>query len=288
MSENPPLPNTQDLPLELERYIFEILAVSRPTSIPTLMLVAARVKEWLEPLLYRTLIIGCVPLKEFPRCNAQRLLAMEPAPMLDFVRNIVVQSLSHYDIELLLAACPNVVNVNFQEVLSPACLGVLGRLPLRNLHLAIDDFDDMTKLEPLRNSCFTSITHLELFGIPLYMSHEDTAACERVAALPQLTHLAFDGILPASLSADLLDTCKALRALVAFRDATDLVTGIDDPRFVVMPLENYAADWQRGIRWGQDFWAQADTFIAKRISGRLPRGGFLLNDPAEQIAQNAA
>jgi hypothetical protein len=34
------------LPYELERVIFEIAAVSRPTSIPNLMLTAWRVKDW--------------------------------------------------------------------------------------------------------------------------------------------------------------------------------------------------------------------------------------------------
>jgi hypothetical protein len=34
------------LPLELEREIFEICAYLRPVSIPRLMLVACRVKEW--------------------------------------------------------------------------------------------------------------------------------------------------------------------------------------------------------------------------------------------------
>lgn len=34
------------LPYALERVIFEIAAVSRPTSIPNLMLTAWRVKDW--------------------------------------------------------------------------------------------------------------------------------------------------------------------------------------------------------------------------------------------------
>jgi hypothetical protein len=35
-----------ELPLELERHIFEICALSRPVGIPKLMLVGWRVKEW--------------------------------------------------------------------------------------------------------------------------------------------------------------------------------------------------------------------------------------------------
>ncbi|KAJ6482774.1 hypothetical protein C8R45DRAFT_307573 [Mycena sanguinolenta] len=49
------------LPLELEQMIFEVAAVSRPRSIPQLMLVAWRVKSWVEPLLYRTIIVDTQP-----------------------------------------------------------------------------------------------------------------------------------------------------------------------------------------------------------------------------------
>ncbi|KAJ6571193.1 hypothetical protein B0H19DRAFT_1372372 [Mycena capillaripes] len=42
---------------ELEREIFEIAAVSRPMSISTLMLIAGRISDWVEPPLYRVVII---------------------------------------------------------------------------------------------------------------------------------------------------------------------------------------------------------------------------------------
>jgi hypothetical protein len=39
-------PGSPTLPRELEREIFELCDLSRPTFIPKLMLVAQRVKEW--------------------------------------------------------------------------------------------------------------------------------------------------------------------------------------------------------------------------------------------------
>ncbi|KAJ6564436.1 hypothetical protein B0H19DRAFT_1258885 [Mycena capillaripes] len=54
MSHGPP---AALLPEDLEREIFEISAHSRPVFIPILMLVARRVKIWLEPLLYRTIVL---------------------------------------------------------------------------------------------------------------------------------------------------------------------------------------------------------------------------------------
>ncbi|KAJ6505111.1 hypothetical protein C8R45DRAFT_544408 [Mycena sanguinolenta] len=45
------------LPPELERRIFEIAALACPVRIPTLMLVARRVKFLVEPLLYRVVFL---------------------------------------------------------------------------------------------------------------------------------------------------------------------------------------------------------------------------------------
>ncbi|KAJ7921925.1 hypothetical protein B0H13DRAFT_140548 [Mycena leptocephala] len=52
------------LPPELERTIFEIVALSRPSGIPNLMLVAARVKAWIEPLLYRIVLCRTSRLRQ--------------------------------------------------------------------------------------------------------------------------------------------------------------------------------------------------------------------------------
>ncbi|KAJ6534252.1 hypothetical protein B0H19DRAFT_1185616 [Mycena capillaripes] len=45
------------LPPELECRIFEAVALAHPTKIPQLMLVAWRVKEWVEPLLYHVIFL---------------------------------------------------------------------------------------------------------------------------------------------------------------------------------------------------------------------------------------
>ncbi|KAJ6476755.1 hypothetical protein C8R47DRAFT_1220237 [Mycena vitilis] len=45
------------LPAELEREIFEVASLSWPRSIPRFMLVAWRVYAWVEPLLYRVVIV---------------------------------------------------------------------------------------------------------------------------------------------------------------------------------------------------------------------------------------
>ncbi|KAJ7847805.1 hypothetical protein B0H14DRAFT_3453508 [Mycena olivaceomarginata] len=48
----------RELPVELERKIFEIAAQSNSMFIPTLLLVAHRVKTWLEPMLYSVVVFS--------------------------------------------------------------------------------------------------------------------------------------------------------------------------------------------------------------------------------------
>ncbi|KAJ7095067.1 hypothetical protein C8R44DRAFT_813875 [Mycena epipterygia] len=45
------------LPPELERLVFESAALSHATDIPNLILVAWRIKNWVEPLLYRAVLV---------------------------------------------------------------------------------------------------------------------------------------------------------------------------------------------------------------------------------------
>ncbi|KAJ7741701.1 hypothetical protein B0H16DRAFT_1564897 [Mycena metata] len=66
------------LPPELERIIFEMAALLRPTNIPNLMRTAWRVKNWVEPLLYRTVFIQPMlstsyHIDEFPQLTLQGL-----------------------------------------------------------------------------------------------------------------------------------------------------------------------------------------------------------------------
>jgi hypothetical protein len=51
----------------------------------------------------------------------------------------------------------------------------------------------------------------------------------------------------------------------------------ENPRFGMMELDRYTADWQQEILVGCDYWARADAFIAKRLSGEVERSGYALS-----------
>ncbi|KAF8212858.1 hypothetical protein K438DRAFT_1805181, partial [Mycena galopus ATCC 62051] len=80
------------LPSELECIIFEIAALLRPQTIPSLMLIAQRVKHWVEPLLYRVLILStnkginthgfpCIPIDVL-----RSAIARKPPPFFESCR----------------------------------------------------------------------------------------------------------------------------------------------------------------------------------------------------------
>ncbi|KAJ7495503.1 hypothetical protein FB451DRAFT_1387524 [Mycena latifolia] len=104
MAEDPP---TSILPLELERQIFELTAVSRPVSIPNLLRVAWRVKHWVEPLLYRTLVIGADSIQGFPSCSTEIFTYIAFTKSGSFLRDSVQNPMVHLiptkDIRLIVA-----------------------------------------------------------------------------------------------------------------------------------------------------------------------------------------
>ncbi|KAJ7138876.1 hypothetical protein C8R46DRAFT_604606 [Mycena filopes] len=280
------------LPLDLERQIFELCAESRPVLIPKLMLVAWRVKEWVEPLLYRTIALhGSLDIDGYPIFTAQRLLhAMYQNSALfgNSVRNLYLYqprglSSANPSILRILSYCSGVTNLTlgarFGHYEAPAdrrCIEIIAKMPLTRLH---SDSRTLLRLLEPNNPLFTTLTHLGLSQASVLLEPE--ALCARLAQLPSLTHLAVDhrGMLQACCPA-LLQMCAALRVLVFFMPPMvphhESVTRhfralAQDPRFLVMHSSWHVEDWHIGVRENLDFWARAEDFIARRRTGEIDR-----------------
>ncbi|KAJ7866185.1 hypothetical protein B0H14DRAFT_3862044 [Mycena olivaceomarginata] len=185
-SESPTLLEPR-LPPELECRIFEIVALARPVSIPSLMLVARRVKEWPEPLLYRIIML---PGRSSPEPH-NRMLDLPTFAETPFSRG---QSTA----ESWLDACRRVTNLFFpvDSTSSP----ILRALDFLNSvqYLVID---------PL----FLHVTHLERLDLHGIGVAESDSMCGHLALIPHLTHVAFnpklhESVSHAGLSADLLES----------------------------------------------------------------------------------
>ncbi|KAF7352346.1 hypothetical protein MVEN_01198300 [Mycena venus] len=106
------------LPPELEREIFERCALSRPVSIPKLVLVAQRAKHWVEPLLYRTMAVGndYRPIDGFlvyPADAMASVFGTKSPGFFDGVCNLMLSEYTAPDIltTRILAACTGLENL---------------------------------------------------------------------------------------------------------------------------------------------------------------------------------
>ncbi|KAJ7651323.1 hypothetical protein FB45DRAFT_997916 [Roridomyces roridus] len=263
------------LPLELERAILELVALSHPVSIPHLLAVASRVKTWIHPLLYRTVVVSCDPsdspvdgLRSYtPKVFSQ--IAELQGTSLDSVRNLMLVDADDDQIAKILSACPKIQNLYIDlpvdRAPSDASLAALDALPLRHLYC---DNRYVLRTDSLSQPFLENISHLELFEEVPRVEH-----WSKLAQLPRLTHLC-TGDYHTDFCAFALEKCKSLHVLVVTMSPLshwDYLAVAKDSRFVMMNLSSgFMDDWQRGVLHGQDYWARAEDFIAKRVAG-LPR-----------------
>ncbi|KAJ6574387.1 hypothetical protein B0H19DRAFT_1124389 [Mycena capillaripes] len=171
-------------PPELEREIFEICAVCLPVSIPQLnMLVAQRVKQWLEPLLYRIVAVErYVPIPEFPKFTTDIMIsAIRTKPPEFFrtaVRHLMLFVEKSEDTETILAACTGVEDLVL-STLEEAWIPLIECLSPKGLFTTCS----LLTLPPIHHF-HSRLTHLEMLDL-----REDET--EVLVALPHLTHLSF-------------------------------------------------------------------------------------------------
>ncbi|KAJ7060811.1 hypothetical protein C8F01DRAFT_1140975 [Mycena amicta] len=282
------------LPPELECSIFEMAALSQPTCIPQLVLVAKRVKQWTEPLLYRTLVFPTgefPPIKGIPECDMKifRRIVKTKGPefLHSAVKNIMAPALRASGIRKILTACTGVENLyhiwldnNFLLAVSPSQSSEDGEEPspppLRHLHFHLHSFyTDFACLPSL-----VHLTHLELVGGLRGEPHSPPAeGYRRILTLPSLTHLALNDHPSYELCAEILlpnTTLEAFVFLISYEDPPEPCPLTDDPRFIVMVVPEYCDDWQYGCLTGDDYWSRADAHIEKRKSGHVSRSMYVL------------
>ncbi|KAF7327408.1 hypothetical protein MKEN_00318600 [Mycena kentingensis (nom. inval.)] len=288
-----------ELPFELEHRIFHLAGSLYPVCIPRLVLVAWRVKEWVEPLLYRTFALNAddEALPVLPKISPeilQRILSSKsPEFLRENVHNLFIRRCRDVDfISTLLCTFSNLRNLFFltSEDMFPTGLDFSGQLQ----HLYSDFWELLSaRGYAFGDVLFTSLTHLELFdGFPDPDQRSQTETDELVsglASLPSLTHLSLDwtvadhiptlqAFVAASLKNDRIRAVVLVRPQPSPRVAACVHdAGLDmDVRFVLVVCPDYTTDWQRGVLYGEDYWTRADELIARRRSGEVDRKVFIV------------
>ncbi|KAJ7670096.1 hypothetical protein DFH06DRAFT_1125492 [Mycena polygramma] len=283
------------LPEDLERDIFELSAHSCRLSTLRLMLVARRVKIWVEPLLYQSLVsrsfvwshIGAVDypvLRGLPTLLDIVETKGTSSFLRDRVRNLMLPSFAPGDINTvaaILSACSGVQNLymNVASALSmPTLLPILAQLPLTRLCCNVQFLFGPRSQIDFTHQLFAQITHIEVFDKPRTRV-DGLKSWSNLALVPHLTHVSFVDPSFISVSPALLCASNSLRAVVVMAHrwaAQPLIDSqpdgeklLKDPRFVVMDYIDMQLDWQVGAHGRMDYWWRANDFIARRRAGEV-------------------
>ncbi|KAK7023313.1 hypothetical protein R3P38DRAFT_3270880 [Favolaschia claudopus] len=275
------------LPPELERPIFELCALSKPKVIPTLMLVAYRVKDWVEPILYRIFTM-----------NAHR-------------SNFIARHLPEFTLDSLSVSLQQKSHTWFRTTVRHFAYieDNLFRDPIEQTLIAIClDIEDLF----LSSGTSGSGRSRRGFGLPS-SGHYDpdfdndltpdpdsiTALTARtLSVLPHLTHLSLNGFFFTREVNEILQISTLLVIIFNFAYTyypawdrpllTDKV--LSDARVVVIsPGEGDYFDLRRwclgalsGLK-GRDYWRDAEEFIEKRRAWEIEAGKHVCSTSSDSM-----
>ncbi|KAJ7762906.1 hypothetical protein B0H16DRAFT_1718739 [Mycena metata] len=161
------------LPLELEREIFEFAAQSRPSGIPSLLLVARRVHIWIEPLLYRTMVVAPDPRSWglYPPVIASETLIIISMIKLresssffkNSVHHLCLYNTTQGETTLILSALTNVQNLWLYLPDSVFTIEQVAKLPMKHLHCRMSSLSAQNV--HFSHPIFAQITHLAFFDV---------------------------------------------------------------------------------------------------------------------------
>ncbi|KAK7058150.1 tyrosinase central domain-containing protein [Favolaschia claudopus] len=291
------------LPYDLEREIFEFAAFTDAQTILKLILVAHRVKTWIEPLLSRIVSVTDPDRVKEP-ASGRRITGETFLEMLDLrngasagnhVRHISIANITSTD-ELALAralsSCVHAVNVALFNIIEPHLfLRSIAKMPLQRLAADLPLLFAGANID-MNHSIFSRLTHLDLFDIDVYAA--DSRWPQRFSHIPFLTHISFNfhplGIptQPVSshrmLLSGILQDCKQLEVLVLICAEERLVKSIsdkypffaEDTRSVILVVADFLQDWEAGASGGIDYWRRAEIGVRKRQLGQISGSAYVV------------
>ncbi|KAJ7432002.1 hypothetical protein FB451DRAFT_1420952 [Mycena latifolia] len=261
-------------PPELERSIFEITALSHPESIPTLLLVALRVKIWIEQLIYRVLTIYApgrkAALKFHHSLSAlHSLMQSTPSFFAAHVRSVLFIGYPTWDAVLstlsIFVAAVNVafVNLPVDGPLPAAFVHLLKSLPLQHLSLELDTLSELIggpTVNALPQSVWYRLTHLHL------LNRSNASDCAR-SVLPHLPNAECYFVLAQCAALQVFALVCPSRAVLKMH-APARRRPARDPRVVLLIVREFVEEWETGARGGTDYWETAEAWVKQRRAGK--------------------
>ncbi|KAJ7461133.1 hypothetical protein FB451DRAFT_1269051 [Mycena latifolia] len=140
--------------------------MDEPCRISTLLLVASRVRRWIEPLRYRTIAVTWGGLHDHPRWTAAALARTIRAKPAGFFRHAVHSLLINHCVDTealtIFSACSGIQNLNITGVSSDALpFQLIGALPLKRLYAHLGGLFGDSPID-FSHPLFSQLTHLEV------------------------------------------------------------------------------------------------------------------------------
>ncbi|KAJ7112772.1 hypothetical protein C8R43DRAFT_1040472 [Mycena crocata] len=287
------MPRKLDLPVELEREIFELAAKADVRTALRLAIVARRVQVWVEPIIYSRVVVAHAPAaslqlsyahdiqwersargrrsKKAPQIPVLRFIRTIPFRPASFfarhVKQLLLGNLTEPELVTVLSTCTGIAELGWWS--STATAPVMAALATLKIdRLSVDRSFDLLAAATPAAAMFANVTHLDITMEP---DDYNMPALPPLQSFRSLTHfsMVFGRFLPASPENWLNEVLKArpsLNILVLFSDRihNEQIAGLrprnPDPRVVVMlpPVGEWTA------RWVHDAWPLAEEVVRER------------------------
>ncbi|KAJ7922938.1 hypothetical protein B0H13DRAFT_2579665 [Mycena leptocephala] len=229
------------LPPELERTIFELAANGDPQTMLRIILVAHRCRFWIEPILYRFVVV-CQSSWSFPLFL--RTIESRPAHYAKWIKAIQINPYimpNDPAVTRILSICTGVVHlVDFSYGRTP--FSVLAQLRLEKMCISLDIINGLTEGAYFRHPAFAHLTHLHILDPPYRWPNIP------FSDLPSLTHLVLQNYKTDIRSSNIpvlkkiLSDCPLLEVLVVIiplcrpedQNIHNMKLLVDDPRLVIL------------------------------------------------------
>ncbi|KAF9456252.1 hypothetical protein BDZ94DRAFT_1178124 [Collybia nuda] len=258
-----------DLPLELEREIFEWAARESLTIARRLVFVAHRVKAWVDPILYESVTL-------YDRSNAVQFLSTAEAKPshISYVKRLCIHcNVGYWQARRVLALCPELDNLSCW-ISEPRLRPFLANQRLGGLSFMLSGlaYDAEDSPPDFTNIFYSRVTHLHFTD--RWVSWVTWTGFH---VLPKLTHIAFlyditsisDDTKVTNAISDILSTCPSLIlcALIYTHSLSSKFDSIEDPRFVAVHVP------QAAFGKGEDLLRRKTDIWGKATEGRRKRSG---------------
>ncbi|KAJ6557773.1 hypothetical protein B0H19DRAFT_1261365 [Mycena capillaripes] len=275
-------------PKEIERSIAEYAARQHFSTRVPLMLTAHRFKVWIEPLLYRYIMVRQTD-QSMDTCPGRRdFLVTDVIGKLDAMSHVFklgVEAIDFHgesgilskDIVAILAACPRVTRVLLGQDADPDQLPVLAAMPnLTHLSVALEALFPLSIYPDFSQPTLHNVTHLEVTDVidnDVDAGVSTAIRWQYIAQMLKLTHLAFCWRPSAIFVVEIVASAPALECIVIWMWGTNWQPEnryTIDPRVMFLGQSSCMSAPKSQFDWLiTRQWDSADRFLAARRAGLI-------------------